>query len=125
MSYDTHEGLACTSPCSMYGVLLEHGIIDDPFYGLNELKYTGLSDKDCAFETPCEVDGATLEKEHVELLFLGLDTLCRIVLNGCVLDETKNMHRRYIYDVKDGLALGTNTLRLEFSSTTEYFRKMD
>ena len=125
MFYGAHKELACEAPCSMYSVLLDHGLIDDPFYGLNELKLTGLSDEDCAFETAFAVDEATLAREHVELVFLGLDTLCRIVLNGRTLAETKNMHRRYIFDVKDRLVLGKNTLRLEFSSPTEYFKKMD
>lgn len=125
MSYEGYEGLACQAPCSMYGVLLEHGLIKDPFYGLNELELTGYSDKDCSFEAEFTVDGDTLARQHVELVFLGLDTLCRITLNGRVLADTKNMHRRYIFDVKDHLAEGTNLLRLDFASPTEYFRAMD
>ena len=82
MFYGAHKELACKAPCSMYSVLLDHGLIDDPFYGLNELKLTGLSDKDCAFETTFAVDDATLAREHVELVFLGLDTLCRIVYDA-------------------------------------------
>ena len=125
MTYGEYRGLECTAPCSMYRVLLDHRLIDDPFYGLNELKLTGLSDHDCVFETEFTVDEETLRREHVELVFLGLDTLCRIVLNGEAIAETKNMHRRYIFDVKDRIVAGKNVLRLEFSSPTEYFKAMD
>ena len=125
MNYGEYYGLECTSPCSMYSVLLQHGLIDDPFYGFNELKLTGLSDKDCSFETELTVDEDMLEKEYLELVFLGLDTLCKIYVNNELLAETKNMHRRYIFDVKDYVCVGKNTIRLEFSSPTEYFKTMN
>ena len=55
MNYEGYSALECTAPCSMYSVLLQHGLIEDPFYGINELKLTGLSDKDCAFFTEFSV----------------------------------------------------------------------
>lgn len=30
MTYEGHKDLPCQVPCSMYSVLLEHGIIEDP-----------------------------------------------------------------------------------------------
>ena len=125
MIYDGYAPIDCKAPCSMYGVLLEKGLIEDPFYGINELKYTSLSDKDCAFESEFFVDEDILSREHIELVFLGLDTICRIILNGKIIGNVKNMHRRYLYDVKEQLACGKNTLRLEFSSPTEYFKMMN
>jgi predicted nucleic acid-binding protein len=44
---------------------LEKGLIDDPFYGMNELKYTSLSDKDCVFESDFSVSCDDLKKEHL------------------------------------------------------------
>ncbi|MBE6709032.1 MAG: glycoside hydrolase family 2 protein [Ruminococcaceae bacterium] len=125
MIYDEYDRLFCTAPCSMYGVLLEHGLIEDPFYGLNEQSLTALSDKDCAFECEFHADAEITEKEHVMLVFYGLDTICRIVLNGTVLSDVKNMHRRYVFDVKDRIVCGKNLLRLEFSSPTKYFKEMN
>ena len=125
MTYAEHTALPCEAPCSMYSVLLENRLIEDPFYGLNEKKATPLSDRGCVFETEFDVDAAMLAKEHVELVFLGLDTICRITLGGKLLAETMNMHRRYIFDVKGLLTLGKNTVRLEFASPTAYFREMN
>ena len=51
MTYKEHSLLPCKVPCSMYSVLLEKGIVKDPFYGLNELELTALSDEGCVFET--------------------------------------------------------------------------
>lgn len=46
MIYEGYGKLSCTSPCSMYGVLLEHGLIDDPFWGLSEDKSCFLGKED-------------------------------------------------------------------------------
>ncbi len=125
MTYGEHKNLACTAPCSMYSVLLDHKIIDDPFYGLNEREYMHLSNKGCKFSCEFDIDENTLAKEHLELTFLGLDTICGISLNGNLIDNTMNMHRAYTYDVKHFLRVGINTLELDFLSPTEYFEKMN
>ena len=125
MYYDSYGALECKAPCSMYGVLLEHGLIEDPFYGINELEATKLSDKDCVFEGEIEITEDMLKREHLEITFLGLDTLCRIVFNGKEIANVKNMHRRYVFDVKKHALCGKNTIRLEFSSPTEYFKMMN
>ena len=125
MNYEQYKGLECTAPCSMYSVLLEHKLIKDPFYGLNELELTALSEKDCFFECEFDLDEDTLSKEFVELTFLGLDTICSITLNGKHLADTENMHTAYTYDVKSILKEKGNKLELYFSSPVNYFRKMD
>lgn len=125
MTYENYKNLDCKAPCTMYGVLLEKGIIENPFYGLNETELSKLSEKDCVFECDFEVDDNTLSKEYVELTFLGLDTICSISVNGTVIDNVKNMHRMYRYDVKDILKKGANNIKLYFSSPLEYFKKMN
>ena len=119
--YEGQEPVACQAPCTLYSVLYESGRIPDPFYGLNDQRLTALADKDCDFEAQVEADEALLSREYVELTFQGLDTICRISLNGRELDRVKNMHRAYTYDVKELLRPGKNTLRLEFASPTRYF----
>lgn len=119
--YEGQESVACQAPCTLYSVLYESGRIPDPFYGLNDQRLTALADKDCAFEAQVEADEALLSRQYVELTFQGLDTICRISLNGVTLDRVKNMHRAYTYDVKELLRPGKNTLRLEFASPTRYF----
>lgn len=124
MTYDKYTDLPCTSPCSMYGVLFEKGLIEDPFYGINETEATKLSDKGCTFESEFELGGETLEKEYVELEFFGIDTLCKISLNGHILANVRNMHRSYVYDIKPWAKKGKNTLTLDFYSPTKYFAEM-
>ncbi len=125
MFYDTYEPIDCVVPCTMYSVLIDNNLIADPYYQLNEQAATKLSEKDCVFEAEFELSEEQLEKEYNELCFSGLDTICRIILNGEVLADVKNMHRSYIYDVKNILVSGKNNLCLEFSSPINYFKEMN
>lgn len=121
MEYDGFEPLPCQAPCTMYSVLLSAGKIPDPFYGTNERELRHLGEKDCAFTSIFTPEEGLLSKEHVELTFFGLDTLCTIFLNGHRLGRVKNMHRTYVFSVKEKLLPGENTLRLEFASPVRCF----
>ncbi len=125
MNFMEYRNLPCEAPCSMYSVLLEKGLIEDPFYRNNELKLTELSDHDCEFYSDVVIGKEELEKEYLELVFEGLDTICDIYLNDVFLDHTENMHRSYVYDIRKLVKVGTNRIRLYFQSPTEYFRKMN
>ena len=100
MTCGEYENLECSAPCSMYSVLLEHKLIEDPFYDINEEKATLLSELDCIFETEFILEEETLEREYIELKFSGIDTICDIIVNGNIIDSVKNMHREYVYNVK-------------------------
>lgn len=52
---DGEAPIACTVPCSMYSILLDHGKIEDPFFRSNEKELTRLSEKNCSFETTLTV----------------------------------------------------------------------
>ena len=121
--YDGCEPLPCQAPCTMYSVLYDHKKIPDPFYGTNERELQYLAEKDCTFESVFSAPPALLAREHIELTFHGLDTICHIYLNGTLLGKVKNMHREYVYEVKPLLTPGENTLRLEFKSPRRYFAR--
>ncbi len=125
MDYNDHKGLSCKVPCSMYSVLYEHNIIDDPFYGLNERKYAELSDNDCIFYSEFELNEDIVSKDFTDLIFYGLDTICDIYFNDILISSVKNMHRRYIYDISNIAKKGINTIKLHFKSPTKYFKKMN
>lgn len=66
-----------------------------------------------------------LEREYVELVFHGLDTICDIYCNDSLVDSVSNMHTGYRYEVKHLLVPGSNEIRLEFHSPTDYFAQRD
>ena len=124
MDFDKWVGLDCPIPCDMYSTLYENGCISDPYYGTNEENLCHLSRKDCTFYSSFRLNEKQLSSKHIEITFLGLDTICDIYVNGTLLDSVKNMHRKYTYDIK-GIATLENEIRLNFKSPIEYFEKME
>ncbi|MGM9683612.1 MAG: glycosyl hydrolase 2 galactose-binding domain-containing protein, partial [Eubacteriales bacterium] len=115
--------LECRVPCSMYSVLLQYGLIPDPFVGCNERKVLELSEKDCVFVSEFSVDENIISKRGIDLCFDGLDTLCEIELNGRIIAKSRNMHTRLRVDVRDALLFGNNSLKMYFHSPVEYIRR--
>ena len=105
-------------PGSVYSVLLENGLMDDPFYRDNEIDALSLMDHDYEFikEFDYKSGGKTL------LCFDGVDTLSTVFLNGVLIGTTANMHRRYEFDVSDVIK-EKNELKLKFPSITDEFKK--
>lgn len=110
-----YTGLACTAPCSLYSVLFENKIIADPLISDNAAKIGEYSKNGCTFEAEFEITPLVLSMKNVLLRFSGLDTLCRIEVNGYQIGSTDNMHKTYDFEVKTKLSLGKNTLKLEFA----------
>ena len=115
---------ACEIPASMYSVLYEHNVIDDPYAGKNHTALFALSQKDCAFETVFSADRELLKKEYIELRFEGLDTVCDIYLNGEMLGQADNMHRTWEFSVRTRLLCGENHLKVCFHSPVKAAERM-
>ncbi|MBO5212545.1 MAG: glycoside hydrolase family 2 protein [Clostridia bacterium] len=124
MDFKDYRALSCSVPCDMYSVLFDHGLIDDPYYGVNENSCFELSRNDCVFYSDFSLSKDELAKDKISLALYGLDTICDIYFNGALLDSVMNMHRMYEYDVKK-LAKKDNELRLEFKSPLKYFEDME
>ncbi len=96
--------------------LLAAHLIPDPFYGDNEsrLQWIGLTDWE--YQTTFNVDVATLQHEHLDLVFEGLDTFAEVFLNDQRLLTADNMFRRWRVPARTVLKAGMNTLRIVFHS---------
>ncbi|NLZ46592.1 MAG: glycoside hydrolase family 2 protein [Clostridiales bacterium] len=110
----------CNVPCSVYKTLVECGVIENPYYRENELWATNISNDDFEFKKTFEISNGLFEKEKITLTFYGIDTLCEIFLNGKSLGTTNNMHRTWVFDIKDTVVLGTNRLRVLTKSPNKF-----
>ena len=109
-------------PGDLYSDLLAAGKMEDPFYRDNELKTLKLSENEYLYETVFSVPEETLKKEFLELVFEGIDTLADVCLNGTCIASVNNMHRTWVFSVKDCLQ-AENTLQILFHSPTKYIRE--
>jgi beta-mannosidase len=103
--------------------LLENQIIQDPYFGNNELKQRWIEEMDWDYATSFMVDSSLFNKNYIELVFEGLDTYSTIFLNGKEIQFSDNMFRTWRIDIKANLILGLNELRVRFHSPISMNKK--
>lgn len=110
-------------PGSVYADLMADGTMPDPFWRENELDAFERMKKDYVYQRAFTVTEAQLAHAHVELVCEGLDTLVHVSLNGREIAFTDNMHITWVWDVKEQLHAGENTLEIRFNSPILYCAK--
>lgn len=110
-------------PGSVYADLMADGTMPDPFWRENELDAFERMKKDYVYQRAFTVTEAQLAHAHVELVCEGLDTLAHVSLNGCEIAFADNMHITWMWDVKEQLHAGENTLEIRFDSPILYCAK--
>ena len=110
-------------PGSVYADLMADGTMPDPFWRENELDAFERMKKDYVYQRTFTVSEAQLAHAHVELVCEGLDTLAHVSLNGRKIAFADNMHITWVWDVKEQLHAGENTLEIRFDSPILYCAK--
>lgn len=110
-------------PGSVYADLMADGTMPDPFWRDNELDAFERMKKDYVYQRTFTVSEAQLAHAHVELVCEGLDTLAHVSLNGREIAFADNMHITWVWDVKEQLHAGENTLEIRFDSPILYCAK--
>ena len=111
-------------PGSVQQDLIAAGRVPDPFKGINEgpIQWAGLTS--WQFRRVIHVTPAMLARDHVELVFDGLDTFAIVTLNGRQLLTADNAHRRWRVDAKAALKPGRNELIVRFASPIRTLQPM-
>ena len=109
-------------PGSILNDLLINNIIDDPFYRDNEHKIKKYLDYDYQYSRSFEVSIDDI-KQTIELVFLGIDTIAEINVNGHLLEKTFNMHRTYRFKINDYVKVGQNKLSVLIKSPFDFMNQ--
>ena len=115
LGYSQTEWLPAQVPGHIHLDLIQNGIISDPHLKLNEIGVQWVDQEAWSYRTTffwTAKDGAPRRV----LRFEGLDTVCRISLNGEEIARHDNMFVPLEVDVSDRLTEGENTLRVDFES---------
>ena len=115
---DSTEWLSAQVPGSVHMDLYRNHVIPDPFYGTNEDSVQWIEERDWDYRLAFSADAETLNKEHIMLVFDGLDTWAEVVLNGETILHAENMHLAYPVDVKR-LLKEQNELLIHFTSAVK------
>jgi beta-mannosidase len=116
--------LNATVPGSVQQDLMAAGIVPDPFIGKNEaaIQWAGLTGWE--YRTTIAVTPALLARDHLDLVFDGLDTFATVLVNGRPLLSADNAHRRWRADAKPFLHAGANELLVRFVSPIRKLQPM-
>jgi beta-mannosidase len=107
---------AATVPGCVHTDLMANKLIDDPFYRDNEKQQQWIGKTDWEYQTTFKLAPETMKREHLELVFEGLDTYAQVYLNDSLILSADNMFRTWRVDCKNVLRAGDNTLRIRFRS---------
>lgn len=105
-----------TVPGTVHTDLMANGIIEDPFFRLNERGVQWVDKEDWMYETTLNASSAEVSATNQELVFHGLDTYADVYLNHQKILGADNMHRTWVCDVRGILKEGENLLEIYFNS---------
>lgn len=87
-------------PGTVHTDLLANQLIEDPFYRLNEKKQQWIDKVDWEYQTYFTLTEDILQKQHIDLVFEGLDTYADVFLNDQLILNADNMFRTWRIDCK-------------------------
>ncbi len=111
---------SATVPGVIHTDLLVNKLIEDPYWGTNELNLQWIENEDWNYKTIFEITKNQLNQEHIELEFEGLDTYATIFVNGAEVISANNMFRSWKADIKDIAKEGANELEVRFISPINF-----
>ncbi|PWT99406.1 MAG: beta-mannosidase [Bacteroidetes bacterium] len=112
--YIDYFWMTASVPGDVHSTLIERKLIDDPFYGHNDLKCQWVEEKVWWYRSTFEFSENVEKEDRYELIFEGLDTFATVYLNGNELGSTENMFISHTFDVTRELRQGKNVLAVKF-----------
>jgi beta-mannosidase len=115
-------------PGEVHVDLMANKLIPDPFYRDNEKKLQWIEKENWDYKSTFFVLPEVFKKQHIELIFDGLDTYAHVYLNGKLILQANNMFRQWKIDVKKVLKQKDNKLIIRFRSaqnTVDALAKVD
>ncbi len=107
-------------PGTIHTILLATHQITEPYLGYNDVKLRSLVYSPWTFKKNFVLTQEFLTLTQFSLHFDQIDTVAKIVLNGCVLGQTNSMFIAYTFNVPRSCLQFNNQLRIDFESPVLY-----
>ena len=108
--------LEASVPGDVHMDLLKNGLIEDPFYRLNEHDLQWIDKTDWEYKTEFDLSKKDINSHSLSLDFHGIDTYSSIYLNDSLIATTDNMFIGKTVDIKSFAKLGKNKLYVKLYS---------
>ncbi len=115
-----NEWKSAIVPGTIHQDLINHDLLPNPFYGLNESKIQWVESLDWEYKTTFLVTKDQLMHGEALMYLEGLDTYADVYLNGSLLFKADNMFVGYKKEVMSQLREGENHLHIYFHSPINY-----
>ncbi len=115
--------LAAEVPGVVHTDLLKNKLIEDPYYGNNELDLQWIEQENWVYKTNFELTAEERAYKQIEIEFEGLDTYADVYVNDVLLMKADNMFRSWRASIKEHLKPGSNELKVVFESPLEYHKE--
>ncbi|MDF2926018.1 MAG: glycoside hydrolase family 2 protein [Paenibacillaceae bacterium] len=110
---DDRFWISAKVPGDVHSALIERRIIDNPYYGHNDVKSRWIEGKEWWYRTAFDYALNDRQERH-ELVFEGLDTFATVYVNGLEIGTADNMLMAHTFDVTRVLRNGWNTIAVKF-----------
>uniref|UniRef100_A0A7N5P6L4 Beta-mannosidase n=1 Tax=Ailuropoda melanoleuca TaxID=9646 RepID=A0A7N5P6L4_AILME len=106
-------------PGCVHSALLKRGLIQDPYYRFNDLHYRWISLDNWTYSKKFKIPFNISKWQKMNLIFEGVDTVAKVLLNSVPIGRTGNMFKRYSFDITS-VVRDVNSLELRFQSPVLY-----
>ncbi|WP_426263279.1 beta-mannosidase [Sphingomonas sp. PWP1-2] len=103
-------------PGSIQQDLIAQHRVPDPFLATNEAAIQWVGRTDWQYRHTLVATPALLARDHLDLVFDGLDTFATVTINGQAVLSADNAHRRWRIDAKRYLKPGANTILITIAA---------
>lgn len=108
-------------PGCVHTDLMDHGLLKDPFYRMQEEEAQWIDKKNWVYRTEVELTADQCRFDHLELEFAGLDTRADVYWDGELLLSANNAFRTWKAFLPTHLSTeGKHLLRIFFHSPIEF-----
>lgn len=111
-------------PGSIQQDLIARRRVPDPFLATNEAQIQWIGRSDWQYRRTLQVTPAMFARDHLDLVFDGLDTFATVTVNGRPAIVVDNAHRRWRTDIKPLLNLGANEILITFAAPIKTLQPM-
>ncbi|CAM3501918.1 Glycoside hydrolase family 2 protein [Saccharibacillus brassicae] len=103
-------------PGDVHSALIRRKVIEDPYFGHNDLKSRWIEEREWWYRRGFEYGGALTREpgERFELNFDGLDTFATVFVNGHEIGTSRNMLMPHTFDITRVIRPGWNVIAVRF-----------
>ena len=108
--------IPATVPGQVHHDLVQAGFLADPYFRMQERSAAWVDETDWTYQLVFQADEDRLKSGKQFLHFQGLDTACRLFLNGEPIGTAENFFIEHRFEITSQLKTGKNILKIEFDA---------